>query len=1208
MSEPDIQPIAENAETEEAEEADLLAFLLKELNLDPAIVDDLVQEQQARFDNALKIIDGIAYTIEIESQTLSIKHHLSGEIINSISLANNGSGLFSKQTDLNRDQPWASAFCYLERDSGNIEKIIKVAPDAQVERYGLVITADKSFIYTDQPYQTEWLAQTRQCLYHGIHKPGSGQSAYDLYLSEDRQFLCVSDREAGCLFVVATESNELIGRVDIRKPGSTKALNLAFDYYEPRVFITDNQTPVLYSLNLMTLELEEMPLGYSGQVFGNIVRAPDIRFLFLLLLKPGVTLQYLNIEAGEFEEEIALKGHFFSIQQIDPCDLMVLSPDQNQLFVMTSHNDPTAFTPLITVIDPHQFHTLHAQSIPNALKEQTKPLALVFPIHNQIVHEQKTPLELLQNSGWVKTEDMSGFLDQLHLQQEQELADKPDLGKGNVPALAPVEAEYMVLDPLQAIPALLYALGQKLYQQTEIEISVHEEEQNRFKELSENYRQQLETHDLVEVFIPEILGQYTLETVLTRQDILSLMANVSADTHKIARPPHACPACNKALRGNWDCPNCFLELESPHRAERKKRSSLNSLGALPRFHLLLADPKRRRLIILDDHKTIDWELRAQEMEAGEDNNYHFWYALWLNKQNILVVDKQGNQVFECSPMGSINWSVHQDLSPQHQLNQPVKASFYSEEYEEQKGFIEHFLIVDQGNHRVLVINRQQQIIWQYGVQGESGAEPGYLNGPSDLQKTFDGTYLIADTGNHRVIEVRDQEIIRSYGFKQGLNSPIYAQRLLDQDTLIVDAGHFRLLEVDLDGEVIRESYYYTHDMPEELRMETPSRVYRREKQSIVLMDEDKVIEIQPLKQKLIWSSLLKHLSRRVEIRRDAFDKRDSYVQSFDHYRLPTLEELFDRLRETNRLQTSTGIGEKILELFHSLLESRRENDLQRSRETQVKHINDAPLQDVSIYVIDRVNHQIIRIDHAGQDHWHFGTEPSHKLLRPGHIYETNNSLLIADTHHNMIVEVALVGQEVLQTFGETGELFRPRSAFRTLSGTTLVADQGHRRLVEFDSNGAIIWEYKKPREIASPYYAEGLGQGTVLYVDQGLHMVKEITRKGELIWSYGQPSRIGTEDNQLTSPEFATRLHSGAILIADTGNNRIIEVSPKRKILWEFSGNKKHQIHKPIACQRMHNGNTLIVYNSSRNMLEVNREGESCWFFELGLDPMIRLL
>lgn len=1178
---------------------EFLTYVLQELGLEFGLIELLQQDQQQRYQKALEQLRGIAYLIDLENHCLRIQTFPEGEELKCLSLSG-GSWLSDTAPLLMRYEPWGSALCYLNRHHGQIETLQKIKPD---HCYGLVISAETSFFYLPDLLSLAVLPETRIC--HGPVTPKSGRQdpVYDLYLSEDRQYLCISHRQGGTLHILSTLTQEWWGEVRIRQPGSSKALNLSFDLYEPRVYLTDNQSPTVYSLELPSLQLETIAVGLQGQIFGNLVRSPDIRYLCILVLKPGVSLQYLNIETGEFDEEIALKGNFLSLHQIDPCDLIALSPMHHLLFVMTSHNEPTPLTPGISVIDLDQVQTLDFHSIPYALRDHTKPVDLVFALANPLLNEQKSALELLLQQGLLTPEKLA----ELQAKRQENLdtpAETRGLGIGGVPALTPLPADPIRLDPAKALPAILYLLGYKLYQQTEIDLQAHPDVLARFETLSEEYRQRLEHYDSVEVTIEALPGEQKLETVLTRQDVLSLMQEVSEATGQLSRPPYTCPACAQPLKGSWNCPSCYFELESPERAERRKRASLDSLGVLPPFHLLLTDPKRRRLLILDDHKTIDWELKAHEV-VWEGHEVHFWYALWHSRQSLLVVDRHHSQIFECSPTGIVSWAVDQSLSPAHVLKHPVKASYYSE-MDPTKELVEHFLIVDQGNHRVLVINRQQEIIWQYGIQGEAGNGPGYLHTPSDLQRTPDGTYLIADSGNHRVIEVQDQEIIRVFSWKQGLHHPIYAQRLLDQDTLIVDAGNYRVIEVDLSGEIMRESFYYTHDMPEELRMEMPSRVYRREKQSVVLMDEDKVIEILPLRQTLIWSSLLKHLARRTEIRYHALDKREKYIEAFEQYQLPSLEELLERLRESQRLQPPTDLAERILERFHALLEARRESDRQRSEQIQVKHINDAPLLDISIYVIDRVNHQIVRIDHAGQDHWHFGTAPNHKLLRPGHIFETPQSLLITDTHHNRVLEVSLTNQEVLQIFGETpGTLFRPRSACRTLQGTTLVADQGHRRLVEFNAHGKIIWEYQKVREILHPYYAEALGQGTVLFVDQGLHMVKEINRKGELIWSYGQPSRIGTDENQLNSPEFATRLHSGTTLIADTGNHRVIEVSPQRKILWEFSGYKKYQLYRPIACQRMSNGHTLIVYDNSRSMLEVNREGEACWYFELGTKPMI---
>ncbi|HEY9842621.1 MAG TPA: hypothetical protein V6D23_19310, partial [Candidatus Obscuribacterales bacterium] len=1158
----------------EIQETELIEKLLERAGIEPAAFEALVQGQAEQYQLALQTLSGTSFTIHPASRTLHIRDYPSLEPIGTIPLFEGEISFFeaadAPALNITSWESWGSSLCWINRQNGSIEGFLKADQD---DHYGLVITPDTSFVYTATPLSAVTLAESYQCIYHRVPKGPLPNTAYDMYLSEDRHHLCISDRAAGRLTLISTETRQSLGQVQVRPPGSSKALNVAFDYYEPRLFITDNQTANLWILSLQDMQLEAIPLGQPGQVFGNIVRSPDILYLYLLLLKPTVSLQYVDIEAGDFEAAIPLKGNFFSNQNIDPCDLMVLTPDQNHLLLVTSHSEPSPFTPGISVIDPHQFQPLRFQSIPNALKEQTKPLALVFSLPNPIVNYQKSRLQLLLDQGWA-TEPTIADLRQELLASRQVVEFRGPIDHGeqlpmprHVPALAPQAGEPMVLDPEQAIPAIVFALSQRLYLQTEIDLDAQPAEVERFKAEAEGFRQHLEAYDGVEVRIEKILDKYTLETFLSRQDVLSLMANAALRTQKTVRPPHSCPSCNQRLKGNWDCPSCDLELESPQRALKKQNSSLDSLGALTRFHVLLADPKRKRLLILDDAKTIDWELGSHELAQPVQS---LWNALWLTNQHILVVDKLGSQVFECSPSGTVSWSLKQSLDPELVLNQPVKATYFSLEYQDL------FLIVDQGNHRVLVVDRKQHIVWQYGVQGVAGSEPGYLSSPSDFQMTFDQTYLIADTGNDRVIELRGDEIIRIFGPEQGLKAPVFAQRLFDQDTLVVDSGNYRVLELDLDGETVNECFYFTDEMGEEMRIDAPSRVFRREKKSVILMDEDKIVEIQPHKQTLIWSSLLKHLARRLEIRRDAFDKRDSYVQSFEQYRMPTIQELIARLREENRLESSSGIAQRIFENLHALIDSRRERDQQRSRSAQARHINESNVLAIPIYVIDRTNQQVVEIDRDGAALWHFGTDPDYKLLRPTHVSETGQGLLIADTNQDRVIEVAKSGQ-VLQVIGGPKKklLSKPRSAWRTLQGNTLVSDQGHKRLAEFDSGGGLVWEFQKSREISYPYFALELGKGTILYVDWALHVVKEITRDGDLIWAYGTSSRIGSEENQLASPEYAVRLHSGAILIADTGNHRVIEVSPKRKILWEFASNKRYTLYKPNFCQRLVNGNTL---------------------------------
>lgn len=1201
---------SEETTLEEIPDQILIEHLMKKHGISATDIETLVQKQASQFLAAQEQISGTSFAIHPATRTLYIQDFLTQEVKATLPLYSGDEGLFDDPPaiDVQDWERWGTSLCYIHPEDGSIEHF---APVDQDHLYGLVMTADTSFLYTQTPFNTKILGVSYQCLYHRVHKSIAPNQAFDMYLSEDRQFLCISDRAQGRLIFISTVSHQELGQIHIRQPGSTKSINVTFEYYNPRAFITDNHSAKIFDLNIEDMTLVEVPLGKGGQIFGNLVPAPDIRYLFLLVLKPVASLLYVNIETWEFEEEIHLKGNCFSSQHIDPCDLMVMTPDQNHLLVVTSSSDPTPFTPVITVIDPHQFQVVHLHTIANALKDQTKPVALVFPWANPVFTLQKSPLELMLAQSLTTPESIEALKQEMRTAAEPKVTDAQE----HVSLLEPQSAEKMVLDAEDAIPAIMTLLSQKLYQQNQVELKEHETERLRFLELAESYRVALENLDSVEILIENILDEHRLETLITRQDVLSLMVS-SRPQQRVVRSPYYCPACQQELKGLWDCQTCGLELESPPRLLKKKRSSMSSLGALSKYHLLVSDAKNQRILILDDHKTIDWELKTEDLPHPTP-----WDALWINSQNILVVDKDQNQVYECGPGGKLNWALKQD-APELQLNQPVKATYFKEDLDAEsadKNPEEHFLIVDQGNHRVLVVDHKHRLLWQYGIQGEAGSEAGFLNQPSDFQKTFDQTYLIADTGNDRVLEIRGDKIIRSFGPEQGLKKPVFAQRLYDHDTLIVDAGNYRVLEVDLDGEVISECFYFTDEMGEDMRIDHPIKAYRREKKSIVLMDQDKMLEIIPAQHKLIWSSLLVHLAKRLEIKRDAFDKRDSYIQSFDQHRMPTLEELISRLREDNRLGSSTGIAQQLFDNLNALVEQRRERDQQRIHTTNARIINEARVLNIPIYVVDRTNQQIVQIKRDASPVWSFGTDPQYKLLRPTHISESPDSIYIADTSHHRVLEVSKKTAEVLHIFGGTKAaqedspaqescLSMPRSATRTLLGNTLICDQGNKRLVEFNPAGEIIWEFQHPHQISYPYFALELGKGTILFVDRALHMVKEINREGELIWAYGQSRRMGYAVNQLSGPEYACRLPSGSILIADTGNHRILEVSPGGKILWEFSQNKKFELNRPNFCQRLLNGNNLIAYNDYRNLLEVNREGDSCWFFELGHSPMVSMV
>ena len=95
----------------------------------------------------------------------------------------------------------------------------------------------------------------------------------------------------------------------------------------------------------------------------------------------------------------------------------------------------------------------------------------------------------------------------------------------------------------------------------------------------------------------------------------------------------------------------------------------------------------------------------------------------------------------------ILWQYGQQGSPgsgDNQLITPYSA-IYSPEG--------NILISDQGNRRVIEVNRNRRILWQYGQQASPGTGDNELEDPMSAVYSKTGNILIADRTNHRVIEV-----------------------------------------------------------------------------------------------------------------------------------------------------------------------------------------------------------------------------------------------------------------------------------------------------------------------------------------------------------------------------------------------------------------------------------------------------------------------
>lgn len=158
-----------------------------------------------------------------------------------------------------------------------------------------------------------------------------------------------------------------------------------------------------------------------------------------------------------------------------------------------------------------------------------------------------------------------------------------------------------------------------------------------------------------------------------------------------------------------------------------------------------------------------------------------------------------NRVIVVNEDGQIVWQYGKagvTGSGPNQLNVPVFAIQLPNH---------HFLITDQGNNRIIEINKAKAIVWSYGP----ASGPGALNSPNSAELLPNGHILIADENNNRAIEItRAGQIVWQIGAGAGLKTVAFASRLPNGDTLITDSGHARIVEFTSNKHIVFQ--YFTN--------------------------------------------------------------------------------------------------------------------------------------------------------------------------------------------------------------------------------------------------------------------------------------------------------------------------------------------------------------------------------------------------------------
>jgi len=197
-----------------------------------------------------------------------------------------------------------------------------------------------------------------------------------------------------------------------------------------------------------------------------------------------------------------------------------------------------------------------------------------------------------------------------------------------------------------------------------------------------------------------------------------------------------------------------------------------------------------------------------------------------------------NRVIVVDQQGHIVWQYGQagvTGSGPNELNVPVFAIQLPNH---------NIMVVDQGNNRVIEIDKNtKQIAWSYSPK--SG--PGALNNPNSAELLPNGNILIGDENNNRVIEVtRAGTIVWQYS--QGLSGAAFASRLPNGDTLITDSAHSRILEVTQAKKIVFE--YFTNSDPGSNSAPLPTNAVQLANGAIIIADQfnNRVLMINPKSQ------------------------------------------------------------------------------------------------------------------------------------------------------------------------------------------------------------------------------------------------------------------------------------------------------------------------------------------------------------------------
>ncbi len=217
---------------------------------------------------------------------------------------------------------------------------------------------------------------------------------------------------------------------------------------------------------------------------------------------------------------------------------------------------------------------------------------------------------------------------------------------------------------------------------------------------------------------------------------------------------------------------------------------------------------------------------------------------------------------------------------------------------------------------------------------------------------------------------------------------------------------------------------------------------------------------------------------------------------------------------------------------------------------------------------------------SGRELWTRSNSRGHDVQ----LLDSGNVLYTAGAQHKVAEFDPRTGKEVWTC---CQGLDHPLAAQRLASGNTLIADARAGRVLEVDSAGKTVWEYKSDDiQNMRMRNTQRTAKGTTLIAVEAVAKLIEVDSSGKIVWQWQAPN--GDKRRMY----MGKRLNNGNTMMSISDPGELVEVDPSGKVVRSIAGQSMDvQFGWASGFDWLPNGNLIISDYTGRRLVEVDAKG-----------------